>query len=44
MSHTDRRTFLQMMGVGSMASLAAFKADIAKRTTAWARFKMLSTS
>jgi phospholipase C len=30
MSHTDRRTFLQLMGVGSLTTLSAFKADIAK--------------
>ena len=30
MSHTDRRTFLQLMGVGSLTTLAALKADIAK--------------
>lgn len=30
MSHSDRRTFLQLMGVGSLTTLAALKADIAK--------------
>src|SRR5215469_7485867 len=30
MSNTDRRTFLQLMGVGGMTTLAALKADIAK--------------
>jgi phospholipase C len=30
MSQTDRRTFLQLMGVGSLTTLAALKADIAK--------------
>ena len=30
MSHIDRRNFLQLMGVGSLTTLAAFKADIAK--------------
>jgi phospholipase C len=30
MSNTDRRAFLQLMGVGSLTTLAALKADIAK--------------
>jgi len=30
MSNTDRRTFLQLMGVGGMTTLAALNADIAK--------------
>lgn len=30
MSHTDRRTFLQLMGAGSLTTLASLKANIAK--------------